>query len=58
MVNDSNISLSNNVNSEESYEFIKNLNLGFNDQDISDALNKTNNHLNLSIRYLLFNGQN
>jgi hypothetical protein len=37
----------------KSLEFIKSLNLGLEDEVIINALNKTNNHLNLSIRYLL-----
>jgi hypothetical protein len=37
----------------KSLEFIKGLNLGLDDDMILYALNKTNNHLNLSIRYLL-----
>ena len=37
----------------KSLEFIKGLNLGLEDDMILHALNKTNNHLNLSIRYLL-----
>ena len=38
---------------DKSIEFIKCLNLGLEDDVIVNALNKTNNHLNLSIRYLL-----
>jgi len=37
----------------KSLEFVKGLNLGLEDEVIINALNKTNNHLNLSIRYLL-----
>jgi hypothetical protein len=37
----------------KSLEFIKGLNLGLEDDMILHALKKTNNHLNLSIRYLL-----
>ena len=45
---------SNNYDINNSVEFIKNLNIGISDDVIIDALNKTNNHLNLSIRYILF----
>ena len=37
----------------KSFEFIKNLNMNFNDELIITALKKTNNHLNLSLRYLI-----
>ena len=35
--------------------FIKELNLGFSDEQIINALQMTGNHINLSVRYLLFN---
>ena len=43
----------NEITLSKSLEFIKSLNLGLEDEVIIDTLNKTNNHLNLSIRYLL-----
>lgn len=50
-----NLELTNNSNNNEPNQlFIKNLNLGFTDEQIVDALIKTNNHLNFSIRYLLY----
>jgi hypothetical protein len=50
-----NLEMTNNSNNNESNQlFIKNLNLGFTDEQISDTLIKTNNHLNFSIRYLLY----
>jgi hypothetical protein len=50
-----NIEMVNNSNNNESnLLFIKNLNLGFSDEQINEALVKTNNHLNFSIRYLLY----
>jgi hypothetical protein len=47
MVNNSN-------NNEANQKFIKHLNFGFTDEQINEALVKTNNHLNFSIRYLLY----
>ena len=49
-----NLEMTNNSNNEDNQLFIKNLNLGFTDEQINEALIKTNNHLNFSIRYLLF----
>ena len=50
-----NLEMTNNSNNNEANQlFIKNLNLGFTDEQITEALIKTNNHLNFSIRYLLF----
>lgn len=50
-----NIEMVNNSNNNESnLLFIKNLNLGFSDEQINESLMKTNNHLNFSIRYLLY----
>lgn len=50
-----NLETTNNSNNNESNQlFIKNLNLGFTDEQIHEALSKTNNHLNFSIRYLLY----
>ena len=50
-----NLEMTNNSNNNEANQLlIKNLNLGFTDEQISDALIKTNNHLNFSIRYLLY----
>jgi hypothetical protein len=50
-----NLEMTNNSNNNEATQlFIKNLNLGFTDEQITEALIKTNNHLNFSIRYLLF----
>jgi hypothetical protein len=39
----------------DNINFIKNLNLNFSDENIKTALEKTSNHINLAIRYLLFN---
>jgi len=51
----SNLEMTNNSNNTETNQlFIKNLNLGFTDEHINEALEKTNNHLNFSIRYLLY----
>lgn len=52
-----------NINKEEKEEidynenlnFIKELNLNFQEDKILEALQKTNNHINLAIRYLLYN---
>ena len=50
-----NLEMTNNSNNNETNQlFIKNLNLGFTDEQIHEALIKTNNHLNFSIRYLLY----
>ena len=50
-----NLEMTNNSNNNEANQlFIKKLNLGFTDEQITEALIKTNNHLNFSIRYLLF----
>ena len=49
-----NLEMTNNSNNEDNQLFIKNLDLGFTDEQISEALIKTSNHLNFSIRYLLF----
>ena len=49
-----NLEMTNNSNNEDNQLFIRNLELGFTDEQISEALIKTNNHLNFSIRYLLF----
>jgi hypothetical protein len=50
-----NLEMSNNSNNiEVTQHLIKNLNLGFTDEQINEALDKTNNHLNFSIRYLLY----
>lgn len=49
------LEMTNNSNNNETNQlFIKNLNLGFTDEQINEALVKTNNHLNFSIRYLLY----
>jgi len=38
----------------DNINFIKNLNLNFSDESIKNALEKTGNHINLALRYLLF----
>jgi hypothetical protein len=43
------------VNVEKNTEFIKNLNLGFSDENIITALKTTSNSVNLAVRYLLNN---
>jgi len=43
-----------NIEYLNSLQTIKNLGLGFTDDQINEALSKTNNHINLSMRYLLF----
>ena len=45
----------NNVDYSENVEFIKSLNLNFSEEVIVNALENTGNHINLAIRYLLFN---
>ncbi len=61
-ISSGNIIINDNINNNisdgdinESTEFINNLNFGFHNDDIRSALLKTNNHINLSLRYLLFN---
>jgi len=43
------------INYIENLNFIKELNLNFQEDKILEALQKTNNHINLAIRYLLYN---
>jgi hypothetical protein len=47
--------LENTIDYNENLNFIKELNLDFKENDIIEALKKTGNHINLSIRYLLYN---
>jgi hypothetical protein len=47
--------LENNIDYNENLNLIKELNLDFKENDIIEALKKTGNHVNLSIRYLLYN---
>lgn len=47
--------LINDASYDTNYEIIKNLNLNFNDTKIMEALKLNNNHINLSIGYLLNN---
>ena len=42
-------------NTSESFEYIKSLNLSITDQSIIDALKINNGHMNLTLRYLLYN---
>ena len=44
-----------NIDCSKNIELIKIMELGFDEEQIKNALIATNNHLNLSIRYLLFN---
>jgi hypothetical protein len=43
------------IDHTENLMFIKELDLGFSDEQIANALQMTGNHINLSVRYLLFN---
>ena len=43
------------IDHTENLMFIKELDLGFSDEQIVNALQITGNHINLSVRYLLFN---
>jgi hypothetical protein len=44
-----------NIDISENLKIIQELDLNFTDENITEALTKTGNHLNLSLRYLLFN---